>query len=117
MSDLGYPDFDSGVMVIAQGDDYIIFKKGDDYYKYDIASNTTAPIEFGSSAAAAGVQCIPYVFLAARSEARRVGKECVSMCRSRWWQYHLIITPIDNTTTTHKDLTLYMTTLIHQPLY
>src|SRR3546814_12151855 len=22
------------------------------------------------------------------SEARRVGKECVSQCRSRWWQYH-----------------------------
>src|SRR3546814_20588499 len=22
----------------------------------------------------------------ARSEARRVGKECVSTCRSRWWQ-------------------------------
>src|SRR3546814_20496796 len=23
-----------------------------------------------------------------RSEARRVGKECVSTCRYRWWQYH-----------------------------
>src|SRR3546814_20062615 len=23
-----------------------------------------------------------------RSEARRVGKECVSTCRSRWLQYH-----------------------------
>src|SRR3546814_11374044 len=23
----------------------------------------------------------------ARSEERRVGKECVSTCRSRWWQY------------------------------
>src|SRR3546814_19993259 len=23
-----------------------------------------------------------------RSEERRVGKECVSPCRSRWWQYH-----------------------------
>src|SRR3546814_13543894 len=23
-----------------------------------------------------------------RSEARRVGKECVSTCRSRWWPYH-----------------------------
>src|SRR3546814_19620550 len=23
-----------------------------------------------------------------RSEERRVGKECVSKCRSRWWQYH-----------------------------
>src|SRR3546814_14126704 len=24
----------------------------------------------------------------ARSEERRVGKECVSTCRSRWWTYH-----------------------------
>src|SRR3546814_19570177 len=24
-----------------------------------------------------------------RSEERCVGKECVSTCRSRWWQYHL----------------------------
>src|SRR3546814_13837419 len=23
-----------------------------------------------------------------RSEARRVGKECVSSCRSRWWEYN-----------------------------
>src|SRR3546814_15235227 len=23
-----------------------------------------------------------------RSEARRVGKECVSTCRTRWWPYH-----------------------------
>src|SRR3546814_11446048 len=23
-----------------------------------------------------------------RSEARRVGKECVSACRYRWWRYH-----------------------------
>src|SRR3546814_9544784 len=23
-----------------------------------------------------------------RSEERRVGKECVSTCRSRWWSYH-----------------------------
>src|SRR3546814_20252087 len=23
-----------------------------------------------------------------RSEERRVGKECVSTCRSRWWQSH-----------------------------
>src|SRR3546814_11556089 len=26
--------------------------------------------------------------LAQRSEERRVGKECVSPCRSRWWPYH-----------------------------
>src|SRR3546814_14896244 len=26
--------------------------------------------------------------LASRSEERRVGKECVSTCRSRWWPNH-----------------------------
>src|SRR3546814_16125022 len=26
-------------------------------------------------------------FIGARSEDRRVGKECVSKCRSRWWPY------------------------------
>ena len=25
---------------------------------------------------------------ASRSEERRVGKECVMRCRSRWWPYH-----------------------------
>src|SRR3546814_20614895 len=25
---------------------------------------------------------------AVRSEERRVGKECVGTCRSRWWPYH-----------------------------
>src|SRR5213082_3921118 len=24
----------------------------------------------------------------ARSEERRVGKECLTQCRSRWWPYH-----------------------------
>src|SRR3546814_17856317 len=27
-------------------------------------------------------------FLTWRSAERRVGKECVSTCRSRWWPYH-----------------------------
>src|SRR3546814_18042085 len=29
-----------------------------------------------------------YVYAVARSEERRVGKECVSTCRSRWWPDH-----------------------------
>src|SRR3546814_19151276 len=36
---------------------------------------------------------------AGRSEERRVGKECVSTCRSRWSPYHL---NKKNTITTHK---------------
>src|SRR3546814_4783456 len=27
-------------------------------------------------------------FIGVRSEERRVGKECGSTCRSRWWPYH-----------------------------
>src|SRR3546814_12029970 len=33
-----------------------------------------------------------------RSEERRVGKECVSTCRSRWSPYH------SNTNSTHKHI-------------
>src|SRR3546814_11797263 len=36
-----------------------------------------------------------------RSEARRVGKECVSTCRSRWSPYHENKTKLQN-----KDITL-----------
>src|SRR3546814_2864984 len=32
-----------------------------------------------------GIEGVP---LGQRSEARRVGKECVSTCRSRWARYH-----------------------------
>src|SRR3546814_11536411 len=38
------------------------------------------------------VECIPggriYVDSSRRSEERRVGKECVSTCRSGWWSDH-----------------------------
>src|SRR3546814_11116572 len=38
----------------------------------------------------------------ARSEERRVGKECVSTCRSRWTPYHKK-QKIENTTRSHAD--------------
>src|SRR3546814_18675649 len=31
---------------------------------------------------------VTYMFEGSRSEERRVGKECVSTCRSRWSPYH-----------------------------
>src|SRR3546814_21175252 len=36
------------------------------------------------------VDTVPWLFIARalRSEERRVGKECVSTCRSRWSPYH-----------------------------
>src|SRR3546814_6873980 len=36
----------------------------------------------------AGGLCLVGAARAARSEERRVGKECVSTCRSRWSPYH-----------------------------
>src|SRR3546814_11143169 len=35
-----------------------------------------------------GRQLLRYPLRGARSEERRVGKECVSTCRSRWSPYH-----------------------------
>ena len=32
--------------------------------------------------------CNPIISVPGRSEERRVGKECASMCRSRWSPYH-----------------------------
>src|SRR3546814_14798033 len=37
-----------------------------------------------------------------RSEERRVGKECVSTCRSRWWPYHQKKKHIKETTRNNK---------------
>src|SRR3546814_12347448 len=37
---------------------------------------------------AAGEGSITIISSIGRSEERRVGKECVSTCRSRWWPYH-----------------------------
>src|SRR3546814_21059810 len=41
----------------------------------------------------------------ARSEARRVGKECVSTCRSRWSQYHEKKKEDDTTTRVKSEQT------------
>src|SRR3546814_4645792 len=44
-------------------------------------SGQTAPLELGNFAN-------PQILDELRSEERRVGKECVSTCRSRWSPYH-----------------------------
>src|SRR3546814_13999228 len=55
----------------------------------DHAVEVLTPLEF--SAALAGFRYFGLVRIAElleRSEERRVGKECVSTCRSRWSPYH-----------------------------
>src|SRR3546814_19059772 len=43
---------------------------------------------FSAESAIANVVVLSMTRELARSEERRVGKECVSTCRSRWWPYH-----------------------------
>src|SRR3546814_15894350 len=52
-----------------------------------------------------------------RSEERRVGKECVSTCRSRWSPYHykttVVISPALPTILMSHAPTIYKSTLVH----
>src|SRR3546814_17655400 len=43
---------------------------------------------YGLPMAVQPMKVVGAVLLTGRSEARRVGKECVSTCRSRWSPYH-----------------------------
>src|SRR3546814_18137172 len=50
-------------------------------YRIDTLRNSKSP-ELGQSSGTASLPA------GGRSEERRVGKECVSQCRSRWSPYH-----------------------------
>src|SRR3546814_13719006 len=47
-----------------------------------------ARIVYVSATGATTVQNLAFAQRLGRSDARGVGKECVSMCRSRWSSYH-----------------------------
>src|SRR3546814_4012472 len=51
----------------------------------DIVSNTVVQV---IEKEMTGLDNLLYMSSTARSEERRVGKECVSTCRSRWSPYH-----------------------------
>src|SRR3546814_14346635 len=89
--------------VVDQADDYFkqislkdAQKKQADAAIGDFIVDPLPPIEFGRIAAQAAKQVIFQKVRDAererqyeeRSEERRVGKECVSTCRSRWSPYH-----------------------------
>src|SRR3546814_4109591 len=68
----------------------------------DVCSSDLSPICFSNIPRSGSISCLPCItnncrilnihFLhltrKQRSEERRVGKECVSTCRSRWSPYH-----------------------------
>ena len=58
----------------------------------DVTTTTSTPIKLSDTAAVKVKELLareaPETELALRSEERRVGKECVTTCRSRWSPYH-----------------------------
>src|SRR3546814_12649818 len=66
-----------------------IWPGGHEEGKYKLGKITASDISDGSdSAYLVRVQFDGYEPEGVRSEERRVGKECVSTCRSRWSPYH-----------------------------
>src|SRR3546814_15010525 len=66
-----------------------IFRRGMMGIQY--ALTRTGPLTFGASLLCAFARSHPAAAtpdLQWRSEERRVGKECVSTCRLRWWRSH-----------------------------
>src|SRR3546814_13395402 len=87
------------------GANYLKYKVDEDYYVFNNLFTASARTIFGGGQAGNPVKdCYNYVPISAfdtcvytdqntinridRSEERRVGKECVSTCRSRWSPYH-----------------------------
>src|SRR3546814_4536111 len=54
--------------------------RGETMTKHEFGANKVRPLF--------AIVLEPYQFYTARSEERRVGKECVRTCRSRWQPYH-----------------------------
>ena len=52
------------------------------------AAGDMCKTDFGKADVVVILDVLHYVSMAARSEERRVGKECPSKCRSRWSPYH-----------------------------
>src|SRR3546814_18028706 len=66
--------------------DYLRNNRGDRYGKFKYSTQLLTDI--GADIDALPVEFAPFRERFGSSEERRVGKECVSTCRSRWWLYH-----------------------------
>src|SRR3546814_16561655 len=60
----------------------------------NLLSGTTASSGSTTKAVSPRLELIIEVVCRGRSEESRVGKECVSTCKSRWWPYHYKTTNI-----------------------
>src|SRR3546814_18483721 len=61
---------------------------GNDELKRQIAENEGRDIDYDHQDWFIDGVKFSFILKGARSEERRVGKECVSTCRSRWCPYH-----------------------------
>src|SRR3546814_19965131 len=59
-----------------------------DLWRHDHATKSRLLITVTIAVSAAIIALVGLSIALVRSEARRVGKECVSTCRSRWLPYH-----------------------------
>src|SRR3546814_3455603 len=72
--------FAQDMLSIGSFDSLLDMGRRDVLVMFDYRRYQTNVVEFATEAARRGVRI--------RSEERRVGKECVSTCRSRWSPYH-----------------------------
>src|SRR3546814_13353948 len=64
--------------IVRCGNDHSVFRKGSVFRDVKLVKSGSA-----------GISQMPvFIRIDKRSEERRVGKECVSTCRSRWAQYN-----------------------------
>src|SRR3546814_15049922 len=79
-------NFENALNAVLDPSGNIVCAPGYQNAPIETLSSTCAPINpFGQQISQAARD---YVTTIARSEERRVGKECVSTCRSRWSPYH-----------------------------
>src|SRR3546814_18272314 len=66
----------------------VLFHRADDRHALGLGIEVLDVGGGGDEAVVHHQQGIDGLVHTGRSEERRVGKECVSTCRSRWWPYH-----------------------------
>src|SRR3546814_2100349 len=80
-----------GIRLEAVGTDYAVLVSGNQRHRLELPRHSTARTASRPIALRSGSQSRTTVQPSAatpRSEERRVGKECVCTCRSRWWSYY-----------------------------
>ena len=74
-------------MMLTYGMPPVALAHGSGCYVVDVDGNSYLDLIAGIAVSALG-HAHPAIVAAVRSEERRVGKECLAVCRSRWSPYH-----------------------------